>query len=104
YSLRAFEAMEYAADQGRAVRFRRAVFDLLWVEGKDIGRISTVQDAAERAGLEPEDMARAIHDRDYIERTAEAVASARDVGMTATPTMILGRTRIVGWHYYEALQ
>jgi predicted DsbA family dithiol-disulfide isomerase len=29
---------------------------------------------------------------------------ARDAGVTKTPTFVLGRYRIAGWHYYEVFQ
>ena len=34
----------------------------------------------------------------------DAVNGARRLGITNTPTIFLGRTRINGWHYYEVLQ
>jgi len=32
------------------------------------------------------------------------VKQAPRIGITSTPTIFLGRTRINGWHYYEVLQ
>jgi predicted DsbA family dithiol-disulfide isomerase len=29
---------------------------------------------------------------------------ARDAGITKTPSFVLGRYRINGWHYYEVFQ
>ena len=104
FSFFAFQAMEYAQDRGKATPLRRAIFDALWLEGKDIGLLSTLQEAAEKAGLDPEGLARALYDEAYMERTVEAVESARRAGITGTPTVILGGTAIVGWHYYEVMQ
>ncbi len=104
FSFFAFEAMEFAEDRGRALPFKTAVFDALWVEGKDIARTATLQEAAGKAGLDAEDLGRALRDRTYRQRTVETVVTARNLGVTLTPTMILGRTKITGWHYYEVMQ
>ena len=40
----------------------------------------------------------------YAERTLEAIKQARDIGITNTPTIFLGKTRINGWTYYEVMQ
>src|SRR3712207_8260395 len=55
----------------------RSVYDALWVQGEDIGRVATLQGAAERVGLDAEDLARALLDPDYMNRTLEAVETAR---------------------------
>ena len=104
FSFFAFEAMEFAEERGKALPFKTAVFDALWVEGKDIALVSTLQEAGAKAGLDAEELGRALHDRTYTQRAAEAVVAARDLGIHQTPTMILGRTKIVGWHYYEVMQ
>ncbi len=100
----AFEAVEFAQDQGLALPFTSAVYDALWVEGKDIARLATLQDAAAKAGLDAEEMGRALRERRYMEQTLGAVAAARNGGISSTPTYILGRTAIKGWHYYEVFQ
>ncbi len=104
FSFFAFEAMEFAQDHGLAMPFKTAVFDALWVEGADIARVSTLQQCADKAGLDGEELGRALHDRAYVKRTLDAVVKARELGITATPTTILGKTKIIGWHYYEAMQ
>lgn len=104
FSFLAFEALEYAQDFGLALPFKSAVFDALWVEGKDIGQVKTLQDAAEQVGLDPDDLGAALLDPAYIARTVEAVETASRIGVANTPTFILGRTRMNGWNYYEVLQ
>ena len=37
-------------------------------------------------------------------RTLQTVQLARDAGVTKTPTFVLGRYRVAGWHYYEVFQ
>jgi predicted DsbA family dithiol-disulfide isomerase len=104
YSFFAFEAAEFAQDHGCALPFTSAVYDALWVEGKDIARMATLQEAAAIAGLDAEELGRALRERRYRQRTINAVAAARNAGIVSTPTYILGRMAIKGWHYYEVFQ
>jgi predicted DsbA family dithiol-disulfide isomerase len=104
YSLLAFEAMEFAYDQERDFAYKTALYELMWAEGRDIGETGTLVAAAERVGLDPDEMKTILDERLYAERTLSAINQARDLGITNTPTIFLGRTRINGWHYYEVLQ
>ena len=104
YSFRAFEALEFAYDHGLDFPFKTAVYDLMWTEGADIGEPTTLIAAAERAGLDPDELKKALDERTYAERALEAVLQAHQLGVTNTPTIFLGKTRINGWHYYEVLQ
>ena len=104
YSLLAFEALEFAYDQGLDFPLKTAIYDLMWTEGRDIGEPATLMAAAERAGLDPAELKLALDERTYAERALAAVDQARSIGITNTPTIFLGRTRINGWHYYEVLQ
>ena len=104
YSFHAFEALEFAYDRGLDFAFKTALYDLMWTEGKDIGDPDTLLAAAERVGLDPAELALALYQRTYAERTLAAVKQAHEIGITNTPTIFLGRTRINGWTYYEVLQ
>jgi predicted DsbA family dithiol-disulfide isomerase len=100
----AFEAVEFAQDQGKALPFTSAVYDALWVESKDIASMATLQEAADGVGLDAEEMGRALRERRYMEQAFRAVEASKKAGITSTPTFILGRTAIKGWHYYEVFQ
>ena len=104
YSFLAFEALEFAYDRQRDAEFKTAVYDLMWTEERDIGQPETLMAAAERAGLDPDELCEALRDRSYAQRALDACNQAREIGITNTPTIFLGRTRINGWHYYEVLQ
>ena len=104
YSFHAFEALEFAYDHDADFAFKTALYDLMWSEGQDIGEADTLLAAAERAGLDPGELAAALYQRVYAERALAAVKQAHDLGITNTPTIFLGRTRINGWTYYEVLQ
>lgn len=104
YSFLAFEALEFAYDHGRDFEFKTALYDAMWNEGKDIGEIETVLDAAEKAGLDTAQLDAALADHAYAQRTVAAIKQAREIGITNTPTIFVGKTRINGWTYYEVLQ
>jgi predicted DsbA family dithiol-disulfide isomerase len=104
FSLFAFEALEFAQDRGLALPFKTAVFEALWVEGRDIAEFSTLQVAADKVGLDGEELGHALSGQRYRKRVHDALQLARDAGVTKTPTFVLGRYRITGWHYYEVFQ
>jgi predicted DsbA family dithiol-disulfide isomerase len=104
FSLFAFEALEFAQDRGLALPFKTAVFESLWIDGRDIGEFSTLQEAADKVGLDGAELGRALADQRYRGRVHDALQLARDAGVTKTPTFVLGRYRIAGWHYYEVFE
>jgi len=104
FSLFAFEALEFAQDRGLALPFKTAVFEALWIEGRDIGQFSTLQAAADKVGLDSAELGRALAGQRYRRRVHDALQLAHDAGVTKTPTFVLGRYRIAGWHYYEVFQ
>jgi predicted DsbA family dithiol-disulfide isomerase len=104
FSFLAFEALEFARDHGADMAYAAAVFDALWVEGADIATLSTLTGAAERVGLDAGELDRALNEQTLFDRTVAAVTTARRIGVTATPTLFIGRTRINGWHYDEVVQ
>ena len=104
YSFLAFEALEFAYDWGLDFPFKTALYELMWTEGRDIGEPETLMAAAERAGLDPAELKVSLDGHFYAERALEAVKQAHEMGITNTPTIFLGKTRINGWTYYEVLQ
>lgn len=104
YSFHAFEALAFAEDHGKALPFKTQVFDALWVQGKDIAETVTLQDAAEAAGLSGDAVGEALEQGHYRQQTLETLESVRRAGISQTPTIILGRTMIPGYHYYEVMQ
>ena len=104
YSFLAFEALEFACDYGLDFPYKTAIYDVMWTEGGDIGERETLLLAAERVGLDTDELIVALDQHSYADRAFDAVNQARRLGITNTPTIFLGRTRINGWHYYEVLQ
>jgi predicted DsbA family dithiol-disulfide isomerase len=104
YSFRAFEALEYASDHDCDFAYKTALYGLMWTEGGDIGDVETLVEAGRRVDLDASDMKAALDEHAYAQRALDAVEQSHRIGITNTPTIFLGRTRINGWHYYEVLQ
>lgn len=104
FSFLAFEGLEFAREHGADLDFAAAVFDAHWVHGEDIAAPATLHRAAQHAGLDAQALEGALRSQALLTRTAAAVSVARRIGITATPTLFVGRTRIDGWHYDEVLQ
>jgi predicted DsbA family dithiol-disulfide isomerase len=103
-SFLAFEAREFASEHNRALPFTEAVFDALWVKERDISQIPVLERAAADVGLDAAALGRALATHAYAPRALRTVATASRLGVTATPTFFVGRTRIDGWHYEEVLR
>lgn len=104
YSFRAFEALEYAYDQGADFAYKTALYEMMWEQERDIGDIDTLVDAGKQVGLDGADLRGALNEHAYAQRALDAVDQSYKIGIHNTPTIFLGRTRINGWHYYEVLQ
>ena len=104
YSFSAFEALEFAYDHGLDFPFKTALYEMMWTQERDIGEPETLLAAAELAGLDPNELAIALDEHRYAERVRDSIQQARDIGITNTPTIFLGKTRINGWTYYEVMQ
>ena len=105
---KAHEAARFAAERGAAAAFRDAVYRAFWGDGRDIGRIDVLQEAATQAGLDPLDLKIALD----IDRFREAVLHDADVAarlrIPGVPTLYVGRGRdaraLVGAQTLEALE
>ena len=100
----AFEGLEFAEDHGRAWPYVRAVFDALWLEGRNISDPEVLHQAAEDAGLDGGELVEALRERRFTERMITSAAQTVRLGVTATPTLIIGKKRVNGWHYHEVLR
>jgi len=66
--------------------FDEAVFEALWVDGRDIGSTDVLVDCAEAAGLAPDVVHRALDDDALFARLDEQFDAAQRQGITGVPT------------------
>jgi predicted DsbA family dithiol-disulfide isomerase len=101
----AHEATEYARDHGRVAEFHRIVFRKVYADGLDISQWDVLRAAAEEAGLEPDEMQRAVQAGKYTANVEEQVQQAYRIGVSGVPTYVINdRYAIVGAQPYEAFK
>jgi predicted DsbA family dithiol-disulfide isomerase len=101
----ALEASEYARDKGRFESFHSGVFRAYFVETRDIGDLGVILELAEHAGLDPDDLRRALLEKRYAARLEEARQEAQQYEVTAVPTFIVNDNyKIVGAQPIEAFR
>jgi predicted DsbA family dithiol-disulfide isomerase len=74
----------------RWLAFDEAIFEALWIDGRDIGDVDVVADVAESAGLDGDEIRTAVTDGDLRERLREQFTAAQRDGITGVPTFIYG--------------
>jgi predicted DsbA family dithiol-disulfide isomerase len=70
----------------RWLDFDEAVFEALWVAGRDIGDADVLADVAEDVGLDGAEIRDAIDDEALRDRLRETFAEAQRQGVTGVPT------------------
>ena len=79
-----FYAKEEYPDKWLA--FDEAIFEALWIEGRDIGDVVVITEIAEAVGLDEEAIRTAISDDDRRDRLREKFEAAQKSGITGVPT------------------
>ncbi len=97
----ALAVAEFAREHGGLDGFRHAAMDAFWAEGRDIEDRDVLGELAQECGIEP-DAALAF----AFSAEGEAAVHARralasDRGVTAIPTVLLGRLPILGCQPYD---
>lgn len=101
----ALQAAEFARDCGEAefARLHRALFRAVFVDGRDIEQRDVIVELAVESGLDAEGLGAALDDGRYEQVLREVDAEAARYGIDATPTILLGRFKLVGAAPLEVL-
>lgn len=70
------------------LEFDEAIFDALWIEGRDIGDIEVIADIAETVGLPVAEIHEAVNDPDRRDSTREKFTAARSNGVAGVPMFV----------------
>lgn len=89
-SLRAHEATEFARAHGRLEAFHRAVLEAYWARGEDLSTWPVLRAAASEAGLDADQLEAEVSAGQWRATTAELLREARELGVTAVPTFLVG--------------
>jgi len=72
----------------RWLAFDEAIFEALWVGGRDIGNIDVLADIAEETGLDGDEIRTAVADERLRDRLREQFTEAQQDGVTGVPTFV----------------
>lgn len=94
----ALQAAEFARDCGAAefARLHRALFRAVFVDGRDIEQRDVLIRLAVDVGLDAEGLGAALDDGRYEQMLRDVEAEAARYQIDATPTILLGRFKLVG--------
>ena len=90
------EGAEFAKEKDRFMEFHKACYTAYFREGKNIGLLETVLEAAERAGLCPEDLSESLRKKSFSGKIEKNMERARENMVLGVPTLYLGELRIHG--------
>ena len=103
-SRRAQELGLWAEDQGRGDEFHMQAFKTYFVEGRNLAKQDVLIDLAERVGLSGTTASKILSERSYSDRVDNDWNDSRFMGITAVPTFVMGRHKLVGAQSYEQIE
>lgn len=68
--------------------FHDALFEAYWTDHRDIGSEDVLVDVAESAGVDGDEVRRAVESDEWADRLEAAFEEARDLGITGVPTFV----------------
>ena len=105
YTNLAFQGLEFAKDHGKADEYNDAVFRAFFQQSRDIGSPDVLTEIAKEVGLDAEALPIALKEGVYRDRVQQLLQTAYgQVGVTAVPTMIIGRQRLEGLYPAETIR
>jgi predicted DsbA family dithiol-disulfide isomerase len=98
------ELAKWAEAEGRGDEFHDAAFKTYFVEAKNIMKEDTLVSLALSIGLPGDEAQRVLRERTFREAVDADWTRSRELGITAVPTVIMGRQGIVGFQPYDVLE
>lgn len=100
----AFEASEFAKDEGLFEDFHNACYKAMWEEGLNLGDISVLETLGKRVGLDTDMMRARLEKGYYTIRTKAQYEEAIDLGINGIPSFIMGRYLFSGAQPYDVFR
>lgn len=95
-------ASEIAREMGRYEPFHQQVFEAIFVEGRDIGRLDTILACAKSVGLDPAVLEQRLPDESYALRLEQGRELAKKHKVAGLPAFIIGEQhKLVGIKPYQ---
>ncbi len=98
------ELAKWAESQGKGDVFHEAAFRAYFVDGKNIAKKENLLDIAVSVSLDPAKAGKIVEERIYREAVDADWRRARQLGITAVPTFLLGKDRLVGAQPYHHMK
>jgi predicted DsbA family dithiol-disulfide isomerase len=91
-SRRALEAAEYAREERRFSETHDALFRALFQDGRDLNDSETLLEIGAAAGLDEQELRRALDEGRYTEKVVADEELAKRLGVFSVPTVLVGRS------------
>ena len=93
----------WAESLKRGTEFHQAAFHAYFVDGLNLALPDVLLELARQAGLPVQDAEKVMQDRSYARAVDEDWNAARQLGVRAVPTFIIGERTLVGARSYQEL-
>jgi len=94
----------WAEDQGKGEQFHLAAFRAYFADGLNLAKMPVLLDLARKVGLPEQEAEKILTSRAYKESVDRDWEDSRLKAITAVPTFVMGRHKLVGAQNYETLQ
>ncbi len=94
----------WAIASGKGDDFHLAAFKAYFADGVNLAKIPVLIDIIRNLGLPEKEAAQVLANRVYKDAVDRDWQESRFKGITAVPTFIMGRHKLVGAQNYEALE
>ena len=94
----------WAETEGAGEAFHMAAFKAYFVDGKNIARIPVLTDLAASVDLSSETAEDVLNNRLFKDSVDQDWTDSRELGITAVPTFLMNKDRLVGAQSYEMLE
>jgi predicted DsbA family dithiol-disulfide isomerase len=94
----------WAESRNKGDAFHMGAFKAYFVDGKNIAKIPVLVDLAASVGLPGEEALVVLETRAFKEAVDADWSLSRDEGITAVPTFVMNKDRLVGAQPYEVLK
>jgi predicted DsbA family dithiol-disulfide isomerase len=98
------ELGKWAESKGKGEPFHHAAFRAYFADGINIARIPALLDIAASVGLPREEAESILVKRSFKKDVDEDWSLSQKKGITAVPTFVMNKDKLVGAYPYEALQ
>ncbi len=93
----------WAESENCGTAFHHAAFQAYFVDGLNLAKPDVLLEMAGKVGLPLQDAEKVLQDRSYAPAVDEDWNAARQLGVRAVPTFIIGERALVGARSYQEL-